>query len=168
MAFGAHGQQGQFNFDAWRVSVAEAVAKSGGLNDTLADPASVFLYRGETREVATQLGVDVPRFEGPIIPVIYNINFRDPAGYFLATKMQMRNKDVHLHVQCAGCGSCQGAAVLPVGCRDGQRSDRYGDQCLRLEEHRRRSKRWWRHDSRHDNDTLMAMGGTPVAYELAS
>ena len=29
-----------------------------------------------------------------MIPVVYNINFRDPAGYFLATKFQMRNKDV--------------------------------------------------------------------------
>ena len=94
VVFGAHGQQGQFNFEAWRVSVAEGVAKAGGLNDTLADPGAVFLYRGETREVATQLGVDVARFEGPIIPIIYNVNFRDPAGYFLATKMQMRNKDV--------------------------------------------------------------------------
>jgi polysaccharide export outer membrane protein len=26
--------------------------------------------------------------------VIYNINLRDPAGYFLATKFEMRNKDV--------------------------------------------------------------------------
>ncbi len=94
VAFGASGQQGLINFDAWRLSLAEAVAKAGGLNDTLADPASVFLYRGETRAVATQLGVDVTPFEGPIIPIIYHVNFRDPAGYFLATKMQMRNKDV--------------------------------------------------------------------------
>jgi polysaccharide biosynthesis/export protein len=59
-----------------------------------ADAAAVFLYRGETRQVAAQLGVDVARFEGPIIPVIYEVNFRDPAGYFLATRFQMRNKDV--------------------------------------------------------------------------
>src|SRR5262249_24066328 len=94
VAFGAAGQQGQFNFDAWRISLAEGVGKMGGLNDTLADPSSVFLYRGEMREVAEQLGVDVSKYEGPIIPVIYNINFRDPAGYLLATKFQMRNKDV--------------------------------------------------------------------------
>ena len=94
VAFGASGQQGQFNFDAWRISLAEAVAKAGGLNDTLADPASVFIYRGETRDVAERLGIDVSKFEGPIIPVVYNVNFRDPAGYFLATKFQMRNKDV--------------------------------------------------------------------------
>ena len=92
--FGAAGQQGQFNFDAWRISLAEGVAKAGGLNDTLADPAGVYLYRGEPREVADRLGVDISRFDGPIIPVVYNVNFRDPAGYFLATKFQMRNKDV--------------------------------------------------------------------------
>jgi polysaccharide export outer membrane protein len=94
VAFGASGAQGQFNFDAWRISLAEAQAKAGGLNDTLADPASVFIYRGETREVAERLGIDISKFEGPVIPVVYNVNYRDPAGYFLATKFQMRNKDV--------------------------------------------------------------------------
>src|ERR1700722_8765540 len=94
VAFGAAGVQGQFKFDAWRISLAEAVGKHGGLNDTLADPASVFLYRGETREVAQQMGVDCSRFEGPIIPVIYVVNFRDPSGYFLAQTFEMRNKDV--------------------------------------------------------------------------
>jgi polysaccharide export outer membrane protein len=94
VAFGASGQQGQFNFDAWRITLAEAVAKAGGLNDTLADPGSVFLYRGETRAFAARLGIDVAAFPGPIIPVVYNINFRDPAGYFLATEFRMRNKDV--------------------------------------------------------------------------
>ena len=94
VAFGATGQQGQFNFEAWRVSVAEAVAKAGGLNDALADPSAIFLYRGETREVATQLGIDVKAFNTPIIPVVYNLNARDPSTYFLATKMMLRNKDV--------------------------------------------------------------------------
>ena len=94
VAFGASGQQGQFNFDAWRISLAEAVAKAGGLNDSRADPAAMFIYRGETREFAEHMGIDIRRFPGPIIPVVYNINFRDPAGYFLATKFQMRNKDV--------------------------------------------------------------------------
>ena len=94
VVFGASGQQGQFNFEAWRVSLAEAVGKAGGLNDTMADPASVFMYRGESREVAEKLGIDVKSFTTPLIPVVYSINFRDPAMYFLATKMQMRNKDV--------------------------------------------------------------------------
>jgi polysaccharide export outer membrane protein len=94
LAFGAAGQQGQFNFDMWRITLAEAVAKAGGLLDVQADPASVYLYRREPRELAARLGVDVSKFDGPTVPVIYNVSFRDPAGYFLATKMQMRNKDI--------------------------------------------------------------------------
>jgi polysaccharide biosynthesis/export protein len=94
VGFGAAGNQGQFKFDAWRLSLAEAVGKQGGLNDTLADPSMVFLYRGETREVAAQLGVDCSKYEGPIIPIIYHVNFRDPSGYFLAQNFEMRNKDV--------------------------------------------------------------------------
>jgi polysaccharide biosynthesis/export protein len=91
---GVQGGQGQFKFDAWRISLAEAIAKQGGLSDGQADPASVFLYRGETREVAQQIGADVKNFEGPIIPVIYWVNLRDPSGYFLAQTFEMRNKDV--------------------------------------------------------------------------
>ena len=94
VAFGASGNQGQFRFDAWRLSLAEAVGKQGGLNDAQADPGSVFLYRGETREVAERLGIDCRRFSGPIIPIIYIVNFRDPSGYFLAQSFEMRNKDV--------------------------------------------------------------------------
>lgn len=94
VAFGASGRQGQFPFGAWRLSIAEALGKAGGLNDNLADPASVYLYRGERREVAEQLGVDCTKFGGPVVPIIYNLNLRDPNGYFLATKFEMRNKDV--------------------------------------------------------------------------
>jgi polysaccharide biosynthesis/export protein len=96
VAFGASGTQGLFPFDAWRLSLAEALAKAGGLQDVQADPAAVFVYRGETRELAARLGVNCDRFAGPIIPIVYNINLRDPAGYFLTTRFQMRNKDVIL------------------------------------------------------------------------
>lgn len=94
VAFGAAGTQGQFKFDAWRISLAEAIGKQAGLNDSQADPGSVFLYRGEPREVARQMGVDISQYQGPIIPIIYSVNLRDPSGYFLAQSFEMRNKDV--------------------------------------------------------------------------
>jgi len=94
LAFGSLGSQQQFSFQNYKLSLAEAMARSGGLADAQADPAAVFLYRGETREVAEALGIDCSKFEGPIIPVIYNFNLRDPALYFLATAFEMRNKDV--------------------------------------------------------------------------
>ena len=94
LALGAAGTQGQFKFDAWRITLAEAMAKAAGLRDEQADPGYVFLYRGETREIAERLGVDCSKFSGPIIPIIYNINLREPAGFFLAANFEMRNKDV--------------------------------------------------------------------------
>lgn len=84
----------EFGFDAWRINLAEAVAKAGGLQDFRADASAVFLYRREPREVAKILGVDVARFSGDLVPIIFNVNFRDPSGYFLATRLQMRNQDV--------------------------------------------------------------------------
>ena len=54
----------------------------------------MFLYRGEARDVAEAMGIDCSPYEGPMIPVIYTINLRDPAGYFLASSFEMRNKDI--------------------------------------------------------------------------
>ena len=94
LAFGAIGTQQQIPFGAWRLSLAEAISKAGGLVDSQADPAAVFLYRGEARDVAEQLGIDCSPFEGPVIPVIYVVNLRDPAGLFLASSIEIRNKDI--------------------------------------------------------------------------
>jgi polysaccharide export outer membrane protein len=100
MAFGATGggaaafAQGEFFFNAWRINLAEAVAKAGGLADAQANPGAVFLYRQEPKEVAHLLGADMSRFDRPLVPVIFWISFQDPGGYFLATRLQMRNDDI--------------------------------------------------------------------------
>jgi polysaccharide biosynthesis/export protein len=94
LAFGASGQQGQFPFNMWKISMAQAIAIAGGLLDLQAEPAGVYVYRREPRELAERIGVDCSKFTGPLVPVVYNVNFRDPAGYFLATKFEMRDKDV--------------------------------------------------------------------------
>jgi polysaccharide export outer membrane protein len=100
LAFGASGAQGQFRFQAgalasaWRMTLAEGVATAGGLLDLQADPGSVFLYRREPRELAEKLGVDCSKMDGPTVPIVYSVSFVDPAGYFVATQMQMHNKDI--------------------------------------------------------------------------
>jgi len=100
LAFGATGAQGQLQFSAgaqsssFRMTLAEGVAAAGGLLDLQADPGSVFLFRREPRELAEKLGVDCSKMDGPTVPIVYSVSFADPAGYFLATKVQMHNKDV--------------------------------------------------------------------------
>jgi polysaccharide biosynthesis/export protein len=109
LAFGATGSssglvtsgaQGEFQFSAgnqssaWRMTLAEAVATAGGLLDLTADPGSVFLYRREPRALAEKLGVDCSKMDGPTVPIVYSVSFVDPAGYFLASRVQMHNKDI--------------------------------------------------------------------------
>ncbi|WP_246791342.1 polysaccharide biosynthesis/export family protein [Bradyrhizobium commune] len=94
LAFGASGAQGQFPFDMWKISMAQAMAKAGGLLDAQAEPSGVYVYRREPRELAERLGVDCSKYVGPTVPIVYNADFRDPAAYFLATKFDMRDKDV--------------------------------------------------------------------------
>jgi polysaccharide export outer membrane protein len=94
LAIGASGAQGQFSFDMWKINLTQAMAKAGGLLDTQAEPAGVYVYRREPRELAERLGVDCSKFVGPLVPVVYNVDFRDPGGYFLASKFEMRDKDV--------------------------------------------------------------------------
>ncbi|MEK9281676.1 polysaccharide export protein [Bradyrhizobium sp. ISRA442] len=100
LAFGAFtvgatiGGQAQFPFDMWKINMAQAMAKAGGLIDTQAEPAGVYVYRREPRELAERLGIDCSRYTGPLVPVVYNADFRDPAAFFLANQFQMRDKDV--------------------------------------------------------------------------
>jgi polysaccharide export outer membrane protein len=93
-AVDALGSQAEINFDAWRINLAEGVAKAGGIQDARADAGGVFLYRREPKDVAKLLGVDTTRFTGDLVPIIFQVSFRDPGGYFLATRTQMRNGDV--------------------------------------------------------------------------
>ena len=94
LAFGAAGKQGQVPFDAWRLTMAEALAKAGGLLDERAEPGWVFLYRGERQQVVQELDSSCSVNEGPFVPVIYEIDLREPSALFLASHFPMRNKDV--------------------------------------------------------------------------
>jgi polysaccharide biosynthesis/export protein len=90
------GVTGQFAFDQERLSLNEAVAKTGGLQDTRADPTQVFVYRVEYRDALKRMGVDLRKFpsDQTFIPTIYRANFRDPSSFFYAQKFPMRNKDI--------------------------------------------------------------------------
>ncbi|MGO9869880.1 MAG: polysaccharide export protein, partial [Rhodomicrobium sp.] len=87
---------GQFSFDQERVSLAEGVAKAGGLLDNQANPGQVFVYRMERRDILAKIGVDLSKFppSQTVIPTVYRANFRDPSSYFYAQQFPMRHRDV--------------------------------------------------------------------------
>lgn len=84
----------RFTFDNDSVSLAEAIAKAGGLDDNRADARTVFLYRIQSRRALEAQGVDTRAFVGDLIPTIYRTDFSHADGFFLASKFQIRNGDV--------------------------------------------------------------------------
>ncbi len=94
-AFGATGKNAHVTFDAIGITLEEALAKVGGLIDTTADPGGVFLMRTEPVAIARQLDPAYPIEPGArSVNVVYRINLRDTATYFVARKFDVRNKDV--------------------------------------------------------------------------
>ncbi|WP_075216464.1 polysaccharide biosynthesis/export family protein [Mongoliimonas terrestris] len=94
-AFGATGGNAQVPFDALGVTLSEAIAKVGGLQDMRADPAGVFVFRLEPPEIVRGLAPESPLLAtGAPVPVVYRVNLRDPAGLFLAKAMRIYNKDL--------------------------------------------------------------------------
>ncbi len=89
------GAVGLFSFDQEDLSLNEALAKAGGLIDYRADPAQVFVYRIEHRNVLERMGVDLSGFapSQKMIPTVYRANFRDPSAFLYSQRFPMRDKD---------------------------------------------------------------------------
>jgi polysaccharide biosynthesis/export protein len=92
---GATGQNAQILFNAKRITLAEAIAKAGGLLDLRSDPAGVFLFRFEPPAVvaglnASQLATGPDRSS----PVVYRLDMADANAYFLAQRFPIEDKDV--------------------------------------------------------------------------
>jgi polysaccharide export outer membrane protein len=106
-------------FLAEKMTIAEAIGASNGLDDNRANPEAVFLYRLESPKLLNRLGGSYHGGTSEGVPVIYHLNLRDPKGFFAAKQFAMRDKDV-LFVGNAGSLGFQkvmnvvGALTAPV------------------------------------------------------
>lgn len=92
---GALGANALTPFDARGVFLAEAVGRAGGLSDSRADPAYVFVLRYEPPAIARDFPAVSPGLLAqPAVPVAYHLNMRDPKSLFLARRFAMRDKDI--------------------------------------------------------------------------
>lgn len=94
-AFGATGRNAVVSFDAIGITLDQAIAKSGGLIDTQADPRNVFVLRYEPTTHLRDIPGIAPEFlEGAQAPVAYHIDLRQPKAMFASRLFQVRNKDI--------------------------------------------------------------------------
>ena len=97
--FGASDHVSEVEFKSPELTLAEAIARSGGPADSRADPNAVFLFRFEDVPAARTMGLVTPSIRRGIhdgVPVIYQLDMMNPTSYFLAQHFPMKNKDVLL------------------------------------------------------------------------
>lgn len=92
-ALGATGKSDEINFEARGISLAQALARAGGLIDTRANAEGVFIFRFESR-ASLRLPDNTPTTPDGRVPIVYQVDLTDPRSFFIAQNFPMDNKDI--------------------------------------------------------------------------
>lgn len=90
---GATGKNEEIPFEAQGISLAQALARSGGLSDNRADARGVFVFRFEDARLVDAENNRAASADGTV-PVVYQIDLRDPASFFVTQNFPVQNRDV--------------------------------------------------------------------------
>lgn len=93
MTFGGAGKVNEIPFKVPVVSLAQAIARSGGPSDNKSNPKGVFLLRYENNDVVRRLSLPVQP-TGFVTPIVYKLDLMNPAQYFLAQHFELKDKDM--------------------------------------------------------------------------
>lgn len=93
MVSGATGKNQELGYETKGITLAQALGRSGGLNDANSDARAVFIFRFEDSNALDWATSPKVTSEGKV-PVIYQVNMTDPASLFLTQNFPMADKDV--------------------------------------------------------------------------
>jgi polysaccharide export outer membrane protein len=95
IAYGATGRNAEIPFDADGITLAQALAKAGGLIDSRSDPRGVFIFRYEPESVLRVIRPNSPLLaRGRSAPVVYRLNLADATSLFLEQSFHIANRDL--------------------------------------------------------------------------
>ncbi len=83
----------RISFQDSKLNLADALARSGGLEDDRANAKAVFIYRFEDPATLSALGLSPPGPASRPVPTIYLVDLSDPRGLFYASRFTMRSED---------------------------------------------------------------------------
>ena len=97
-ALGASGKNDEINFETQGITLAQALARSGGLIDSRSNPSGVFIFRLEPKSALAANGsADSPpavTMDGGLVPVVYRVDLKDPRSLFWIQRFPIKDKDV--------------------------------------------------------------------------
>jgi polysaccharide export outer membrane protein len=101
LAMGAIGQSAsfgpldrRFTFNDDHITLVDALGRAGGLLDERSNATGIFIYRMEPRAKVVALGAGAPADLPEMVPTVFLVDLRDPAGYFYTMKFAVRHEDV--------------------------------------------------------------------------
>jgi polysaccharide biosynthesis/export protein len=93
-ALGATGKNDEVNFETQGISLAQALARTGGLIDLRSNPRGVFIFRFERKDALAWPTTPVQTTSTGLVPTVYRIDLSDPRSLFLIQSFPIENRDV--------------------------------------------------------------------------
>lgn len=91
---GGLGVNGTLEFKEPEVSLADALARAGGLLNTRGNLKGVFVYREASRKTLGALGADLEAFSGDTVPTVFRLDMTEPTGFFSAGRFALQDNDI--------------------------------------------------------------------------
>jgi polysaccharide export outer membrane protein len=93
-ALGATGKNEEVNFESQGITLAQALARSGGLIDSRSNARGVFIFRFEPKAALTWPHDPPKTTAAGMVPVVFRLDLSDPASFFLIQNFPIENRDV--------------------------------------------------------------------------
>lgn len=93
-ALGATGRNEEVSFELQGISLAQALARVGGLLDSRSDAQGVFVFRFEARDALDWPTENLATTPDGRVPVVYRVDLRNPASFFAIQGFKVEDRDV--------------------------------------------------------------------------
>jgi polysaccharide biosynthesis/export protein len=105
-SLGAAGKNAEITYEAQGITLAQALARAGGLQDNRSDSRGVFLFRFEPKDALKWPSQPVETTPDGKVPVVYRLDLNDPRSFLVSQSFPIHNKDV-LYVSNASLAELQ-------------------------------------------------------------
>ena len=103
---GATGRNEELQFESQGITLAQALARAGGLNDARSDPQGVFVFRFERADALDWPQQPIAATPDGRVPVVYRLDLSQAGSFFLMQEFRMEDRDV-LYVSNAPAAELQ-------------------------------------------------------------
>lgn len=93
-SLGATGKNEEVNFETQGITLAQALARSGGLMDARSNARGVFIFRFEPKDALNWPHEPVLITPQDMVPTVFRIDLTDPRSFFLMQSFPIENKDI--------------------------------------------------------------------------